>query len=380
MNNIKTQLLNYLDTHSSIIKLTVNSEGTITHANAFAIKLAGRDLTSSHIRDFFTEINANLDTDKLLNQEVQNMLLNVNTFTKLPQTFYFTSFNTPEGMVLVGEINMAEMETIHKTIVTLNNDLSNLTRQLQKKNVQLDQLNQQKNQFLGIAAHDLRSPIASILMFSELVMDSNDYEFSDELREILEMIRSSSHFMLRLLDELLNVVKIESGKLQLNYETICMEKLLQNSININRTLASKKSITIQINVPQSLTKISADSIKIEQVLNNLLSNAIKFSNANTTITVEAFSTGKDILISVKDQGQGIPENEQDKLFTPFSNISVKAVDGEKSTGLGLSIVKRIVTGHMGRIWVESQEGKGSSFYFTLPIEKPRNNTQNTHNQ
>lgn len=379
MKNLKTRLLDYLDTHSSIIKLTVSADGIIRHANAFAEKLAGRDLILSHIRDFFSEINASPNLDKLLNKEVESLLLNVNTFTKLPQTYYFTTFKTDQGMVLVGEINMTEMEEIHKTIVTLNNDLSNLTRQLQKKNFQLDQLNQQKNQFLGIAAHDLRSPIASILMFSELVMESNDYAFSDELKEILEMINSSSHYMLKLLDELLDVVKIESGKLQLNYETINMEKLLQNTSNINRTLAAKSNIQIELNIPQALPHIPADPVKMEQVLNNLLSNAIKFSNPGTTITVDAFSTDTNILICVKDQGQGIPKDEQDKLFTPFANISVKAVGGERSTGLGLSIVKRIISGHMGRIWVESQEGKGSAFYFTLPREraKPKNSKPQT---
>ena len=368
MSAINERLINYLDHHSSLIKLTIAGNGMITHANAYAEKLAGKPLRSTHIKQFFTDFNANLDIEKLLNEETVNALFNVNTFRNLPETFYFTSFKTAEEMVLIGELNNDEMEEMRKTMISLNNELNNLTRELQKKNIQLDQLNQLKNQFLGMAAHDLRNPISSILTFSEFVLESDDYVISDDLRKILELIKTSSDFMLRLLEELLDVVKIESGKLQLNFENVCLEDFLRKNIELNALLADKKQIKIVLNIPQPLPNIAIDPIKIEQVLNNLISNAIKYSYMETTVTVSAFSTEQHVLISVKDQGQGIPENELNKIFVPFSKISVRGTAGEKSTGLGLSIVKRIVTGHLGRIWVESESGKGSCFYFTLPLK------------
>ncbi len=369
MSAINSRLVDYLDDHSSMIKLTVTSNGVITHANAFAEKLAGRALNSTHIKDFFTDFNASLDIEKLLQEEMVNAMLNVNTHRNLPETFYFTSFKMPEGMVLIGELNNDEIEEMRKTMIGLNNELNNLTRELQKKNIQLDQLNQLKNQFLGMAAHDLRNPISSILTFSEFVLESDDYEISDDLRKILELIKNSSDFMLRLLEELLDVVKIESGKLQLNYENVRIEDFLRKNIELNALLAEKKQINLAVNIPQPLPEIAIDPVKIEQVLNNLISNAIKFSFNETTVTVSAFSTDQHVLISVSDQGQGIPEHELNKVFVPFSKLSVQGTAGEKSTGLGLSIVKRIVTGHLGRIWVESQVGKGSSFYFTLPLKQ-----------
>jgi signal transduction histidine kinase len=271
-------------------------------------------------------------------------------------------------MVLIGEMNSTETEEMRKTMISLNNELNNLTRELQKKNIQLDQLNNLKNQFLGMAAHDLRNPISSIMMFSQFVLESDDYTISDELRKILEVINTSSEFMLKLLEELLDVVKIESGKLQLNFEKVQPETFLKKNIEINALLGSKKEIKLVLNIPQPLPEIAIDPIKIEQVLNNLISNAIKYSNKNTTVTINAFSTGHYLLISVQDEGQGIPENELEKVFVPFSKISVRGTAGEKSTGLGLSIVKRIVTGHLGRIWVESEVGKGTAFYFTLPLK------------
>ncbi len=296
-------------------------------------------------------------------------MLNVSTFRNMPETFYFTSFKIPDGMVLIGELNSTETKDLRNTMISLNNELNNLTRELQKKNVQLDQLNKLKNQFLGMAAHDLRNPIASIIMYSDFVLESDDYSMSDELRKIIEVIKTSSEFMLRLLEELLDVVKIESGKLQLNYEKVHLEDFLKKNIEINALLASKKEIKLVLNIPQPLPEITIDPIKIEQVLNNLISNAIKYSHKKTTVTVSAFSTDQHVLISVRDEGQGIPENELQKVFKPFSQISVKGTAGEKSTGLGLSIVKRIVAGHLGRLWVESELGKGSVFYFTLLLKE-----------
>ncbi len=371
MNEINRRLANYLDDHSSMIKLTVASNGEIKKANAFAERLAGRPLSAVHIKEFFTDFNARLNIEKLLQDEITKAMLNVNTFRNLPETFYFTSFKTAEGMVLIGEINNTETEEMRNTMISLNNELSNLTRELQKKNVQLDQLNKLKNQFLGMAAHDLRNPISSIMMFSQLVLESEsaDYNISDRLRKIIDVIRTSSEFMLGLLEELLDVVKIESGKIQLNYEKVQPQDFLKKNIDINSLLAANKEIKLVLNIPQPLPQIAIDPIKIEQVLNNLISNAVKYSHKKTTVTVSAFSTGQYLLISVRDEGQGIPQDELQKVFAPFSKISVKGTAGEKSTGLGLSIVKRIVTGHLGRIWVDSEEGKGSTFSFTLPLKE-----------
>jgi signal transduction histidine kinase len=220
-----------------------------------------------------------------------------------------------------------------------------------------------------MAAHDLRNPISSIIMYSEFVLESDDNRISDDLRKIINVIKTSSEFMLRLLDELLDVVKIESGKLQLNFEKVQLQDFLKKNIDLNTLLAVKKEIKLVLNIPQPLPEIAIDPIKIEQVINNLISNAIKFSHKKSTVTVSAFSSGQHVLFSVRDEGLGIPEHEIQKVFTPFSKLSTTGTAGEKSTGLGLSIVKRIVTGHLGRIWVESEAGKGSTFYFTLPLKE-----------
>ncbi|MDA3943405.1 MAG: HAMP domain-containing sensor histidine kinase [Bacteroidetes bacterium] len=374
MKDVVSHLLHYLDKQASIIKVLIDKEGVIIHANAFTEKLAGKPLQAMPVQSLFTEFNANLKADSFLSDELNYTMLNVNTHSTIPETFYFTSFKVPEGMLLIGEADNAETEELRQNMISLNNELNNMARDLQKKNIQLEQLNQLKNQFLGIAAHDLRNPIASIIMFSEFLLESEDHTISDELRKMIEAINKSSEFMLKLLEDLLDVVKIESGKLQLNIETTDIEDLLRNNIGVNALLAGKKEIKLVLNVPETLPAPAIDPIKIEQVLNNLISNAIKYSHKQTKVTISAVTTGDHILISVQDQGQGIPKNELDKVFTPFSQISVVSTAGEKSTGLGLSIVKRIIVGHLGRIWVESDPDgksgeKGTTFYFTLPINR-----------
>ena len=369
MGDIKEIILDYLDTKASIIKVITDKEGVIKHANAFAEKIAGKQLQGMPIQLFFTDFNAILKADYLLNEKLSYSLLNVNTHRNIPESFYFSSFEIPEGILFIGEADHAEAEELRQNMLSLNNELNNMARDLQKKNIQLEQLNQLKNQFLCIAAHDLRNPISTIIMFCDFLLDSDDQSNSAELRKIIETINKSSEFMLKLLEDLLDVVKIESGKLQLNLETTDLEDLLRKNIGINSILAQKKAITLNLNIPQNLPTIIADQIKIEQVLNNLISNALKFSHKQNTVIVSAISIDEYVLISVQDQGQGIPKNELDRIFTPFSQISVKGTEGEKSTGLGLSIVKKIITGHLGRIWVESEVGKGTTFFFTLPINR-----------
>ncbi len=377
MKTINKILVDYLEQTASVVLLVLDKGGVITHANAFAVKMAGRDLISSHVNDFFTGFNAGLDMAALMDGSLSRSMLNINTDDNMPETFYFSSFQTDEGIALIGEFDHGEVKNLRASMLGMNNELNNMTRELLKKNAQLEQLDKLKNEFLGMAAHDLRNPIASIYSLSDFVIESEDLNGSEDLRKIIETIKQSSEFMLNLLNELLDVVKIESGKLELNLQLTDIEKLLRKNLELNSLMAAKKDIRLVLNIPQKMPDIHLDAMKIEQVLNNLLSNAIKYSHRNTTVNVNAFSTGKCVMVCVQDQGQGIPKNELDKVFTAFSNISVRGTAGEKSTGLGLNIVKRIITGHQGRLWVESEVGKGTSFHFTLPFSDDKTTNQHS---
>lgn len=247
----------------------------------------------------------------------------------------------------------------------LNNELVGMQRELTKKNVELEELDKLKNQFIGMAAHDLRNPLGNIINFTQFLKDEGT-SFSQDQVELLEHIKSQSSFLLDLVNDLLDVTSIESGSINLSLEPVDIALLASQVIHLNKTLAEKKEMKIKLDSQIQSTLLTADKGKIEQVITNLLSNAIKYSEKGTSITVKLIKKNNEIIISVNDQGQGIPEDELNLLFKPFQKTSAKSTSDEKSTGLGLFIVKRIVEAHKGKIWAESKAGVGSTFYVSLP--------------
>lgn len=264
----------------------------------------------------------------------------------------------------------------YEELSRLNNDLVNMQRELSKKNRELDELNKLKNLFLGIAAHDLRNPLGVIIGYSDFLLEEATDMLSEDHVEMLKSILTSSEFMLRLLNDLLDVSAIESGNLNLNLVKADLVPVIKKNIELNNVIAHKKNIHIHIHQSGLIPEIIFDEGKIEQVLNNLISNAIKYSKQETTINVNISKSDKEIVVAVADQGQGIPETELGKIFKPFERTSVKSTGGEKSTGLGLSIVRKLILGHKGKIWVESKVGEGSTFYFSLPIHSDQSTTFN----
>jgi signal transduction histidine kinase len=251
-------------------------------------------------------------------------------------------------------------------ISQLNNELVSMQRELAKKNAELAQLNQLKNQFLGMAAHDLRNPLHIIGSYSELLREDISRLNPQEVNEFLRSIYDLSQYMAHLVDELLSVSVIESGQLSLELELIDLNALLQRNITRNRLLAASKQIEINLET-EPVPLLMLDAAKIEQVLDNLIGNAMKYSFLGGQIQVRLHLEGPEVVLSVQDQGPGIAPDEIDKLFKPFGRARSKSTGGERSTGLGLVIVKRIVEGHHGRIWLESELGKGSIFLVALPL-------------
>ena len=259
-------------------------------------------------------------------------------------------------------------ELLLQELTTVNNELANLQREMSKANVALAALNEQKNRFLGMAAHDLRTPIGTILTYSEFLETEAADHLDEEQRSFVKIIRDSSQFMLNMIDDLLDVSVIESGQLRLERGLEDITCLIGRVIPPLRALAIKKQIALLFTPSEiPLPAVSIDADKIEQVLNNLVGNAVKYSHVNTAIRISAEIGVGEIRVSVSDQGQGIPKEDLSRLFQFFSKTSVRSTGGEKSTGLGLAITRRIVEGHGGHIEVESEVGRGTTFTFTLPL-------------
>ncbi|MFP4398760.1 MAG: ATP-binding protein [Desulfonatronovibrio sp.] len=358
----------YLFEEAAMIILVLDRDGVILEANKYAREMAGQDITGKNISQTIVDFSGIFDLKNLIRQKQGPHLLNITSEKGLPQTFYFSFLRQEENILAVGELNHMEVETLRKNLMTLNNDFSNLNRELQKKNAELAKLNDLKNQFLGMAAHDLRNPIGAIQSLSEFLLEEAKDRLSEEHFKFVNVIHSSSRFMLSLLDQLLDIARIEAGKLELDIKPVNLVNLIKDCVDLNKIMADKKRIKIQFFHYESLPLVEMDAMKIEQVLHNLISNAIKFSPQETMITISVFLSGEYVTVSVADQGPGIPEEDIQKLYKPFSKTSVKLPEGEKSTGLGLAIVHKIVLGHMGKIWVESKVGEGSTFYFSLPVK------------
>jgi two-component system sensor histidine kinase/response regulator len=244
------------------------------------------------------------------------------------------------------------------------------TQELREKNAALQAMNTLKNEFLGMAAHDLRSPIGNIESLAEVMLDNDVDMTQEERRELVSMIYNLSQGMIILLDDLLDIAAIESGKIDLRLKVVSLPAYLKDIENYHRMLAERKKIRLVTKVAAELPRLLFDDERIRQVVNNLLSNAIKFSPPHTVVTLEVYSVADEVEFSVTDQGAGIPLGEQSRLFGAFQRASTKPTAGEHSTGLGLSICKKIVELHGGRIGVESEVGRGSRFFFILPRLEP----------
>ncbi len=248
-----------------------------------------------------------------------------------------------------------------------NHQLLAMHKEIAKKNQELEKLNQDKNRFLQIAAHDIRNPVTAILSFSMMLLDESKEKFSEDEVEFLSIIQESSEFLLKLLNELLDISVIESGQLNLRLNELDLVKIMKSNIVIHRVIAERKNISINFKSDSKEIFANVDQVKIEQVLNNIISNAIKFSHPESEVRILLTKNDHHIIIMIIDSGLGIPKGEQEKLFQPFAKTSVQSTGGERSTGLGLSICKKIVEAHNGKIWFDSEPNKGSTFYVSLPI-------------
>jgi len=231
----------------------------------------------------------------------------------------------------------------------------------------LIELNQIKNRFLGIAAHDLRNPLISIRGLSEIILSEATGPLTREQQEYLTIINTVSNGMLALVNNLLDISVIESGRLDLKLGWASLQKVIEERIRIHRILAEEKKISLHESYSQ-LPQQQFDPNRLIQVIDNLLSNAIKFSlpSSDVYVTVERFENVAKV--SVRDNGPGIDDEDKSRLFGEFQKLKVEPTGGEKSTGLGLAIAKKIVEAHGGSLRVDSMVGVGSTFSFSMPLE------------
>ncbi len=234
---------------------------------------------------------------------------------------------------------------------------------------QARELNERKNRMLAIAAHDIRNPLSGVLSLLRMLSKSLAGRLDTSEQELMQMGKSVIYNALNMVSNLLDVSKIESGNLILDRRPANISKLIERCIEESNYLSEPKNISVVYTSKIDSQEVAIDKSKIKQVMSNLISNAVKYSHSGTVVRIQTeLQADGRLLVSVADQGQGVPESELPKLFQPFSKTSVKPTAGEPSTGLGLMICKKIVEAHGGRIWVDSVDGEGSVFYWTIPLD------------
>ena len=222
---------------------------------------------------------------------------------------------------------------------------------------------------LAVATHDLRNPIAGILAASQYLFDETAVSLSDDHRQLINSIRSSSKLLLRLVDNILDASRIESGAIELDCRPTDLLALIHQNLVANRLLGLSKGIRINLIAEDCLPEVSIDPSRMSEVIDNLVTNAIKFSHPGGEIEIRVARRRAMTAISVRDQGPGIPAGQLHSLFRPFQRGSSRYYIEERGSGLGLAIARRIVNRHGGRIEVESRVGSGSMFTVLLPISR-----------
>jgi len=369
MKNSEIREINehYNEEFASFIFLILNTDRVITKTNAFTRKILGFDPVSKKPEDIFVTFNEEFDIGKLAQKNETQKLMNIHTFSGLPQSFYFNFRKTGEWIVILGNLDALEVEALRRDLQKMNNELNALTRDLAKKNAELKKLNELKNQFLGMAAHDLRRPVGAVISYSEFLLEEISTLITPEQISYLNIIDQSANYMKSIIDDFLGLSTIESGNFLLEKEEHNIEKVLQDCLNFHQLNLKKKKITIEINKREPVPNTGMDRNKIEHVMNNIISNSVKYAPEGSLIEIEIRKRNNEILMAFKDQGPGIPEDLQETIFQPFVT-GVTPGGKKKGTGLGLVIASRIVQAHKGEIWVDSKINEGFTFYFSLPIQ------------
>jgi signal transduction histidine kinase len=241
-----------------------------------------------------------------------------------------------------------------------------LFREIEEKSQQIEAANRHKSEFLANMSHELRTPLNAIIGFSEVLQERYFGELNEKQAEYTDDILASGRHLLSLINEILDLSKVEAGRMELELAAFDLPLAIDNARTFVRERATRHGITLDVKVDERLGDYVGDERKIKQILLNLLSNAVKFTPEGGRISINARQTNGSVEISVTDTGIGIAEEDQPKIFEEFRQVGSDNAKKIEGTGLGLTLAKKFVELHGGRIWVESEVGKGSTFVFTLP--------------
>jgi len=261
-------------------------------------------------------------------------------------------------------------ERIYRSRQELELNIQDRTKELAFALEQVKRVSKMKSEFVSAVSHELRTPLTSIKGYASLLIAGKIGQIPPEVKERLEKINKHSDNLVKLINDLLDVLRIESGRVEMHFDECNVLGLIEGIRDLLTPQAKEKNIQIKINVAPETPKIYVNVSQLERVFINLMGNALKFTPQNGTITVTAKPDKEFVLFEVIDTGIGIGPEEQTRLFTEFYRADNEINKNVKGTGLGLSLAKNIVQAHLGKISVKSKPQEGTTFYFTIPIKRP----------
>jgi len=291
--------------------------------------------------------------------------------TRFPLEISLSPVHSPEGLRVsavirdVTDRQKAEQE-FRDMQARLTAALSKSNQELEVRSREAEEANRLKSEFLASISHELRTPLHTIIGFSELLGEELDGLLNCKQRRFVEHIHKDSLHLLELINDILDLSKIESGRLDLHREIFDAPQAAREEMGNIAPAAAAKHISLEFK-PCEPIQVYADPIRFRRILLNLLSNAVKFTPEEGTISIECSCDGTDAQFCVSDSGLGVPRHEHETIFNKFHQVGSTTKGVREGTGLGLAITKHLVEQHNGRIWVDSEPGQGSRFYFTLPL-------------
>lgn len=276
--------------------------------------------------------------------------------------------NTISNELIIAIQNALAVQEIREFNVTLQQRIANATVELRASNRMLRQLDKAKDEFVGMASHQLRTPLTSVKGYISMVIDGDAGKITEPQKQLLDEAFNSSERMVNLINDFLNVSRIQTGKFIIDKHSVDLSKLVEQEIDSLQSNAIAHNLKFLYNKPKNFPMIDVDESKIRQVVMNYLDNSIYYSPDGTVASVNLLAGKDSVTFTIKDSGIGVPRNEQSQLFTKFyraSNARKKRPDG---TGVGLYLAKKIIDAHEGKVIFESSEGNGSTFGFRLPLK------------
>jgi two-component system cell cycle sensor histidine kinase PleC len=362
MNALDASLGACVRTDCPTLYLRLGPDGRLVETNGYTRSLLGERAIVGAPWD---QLVVNFDATALPRERAARgaspQTVNFMSFAELPVTVRCTFRDVGDETAVMGAVDVLEHEALRKELIHSTQALSNLTRELQRSNAELERLSALRSLFIGMAAHDLRSPL-SVMLSTVHVLEE---EATGETKEDLATLSSSAQFMRRLVDDFLSVALIDAGRLEVKLEPVLVSTVIDTALKVTARASAHRKCLVKVEpFDRERATVVADGPKLEQVLMNLLNNAFEHSPPGAEVTVRFEAREREALLHVSDRGRGVATEVERDLFKAFVHGGGKSL-GARSTGLGLTISKLIVEAHGGSLTTRSS-GEGATFTVALP--------------